>query len=155
MVAENHLVSKRQLVFYFFTKTCVCINVKIDNVKNLSIITPTEMSTCERGFLERAMAENEYLDSKKVRHWLSVADAIRDRCDVDILTDRVKGQLYKTLQKIIQDIPFSELIGLVEDSARLIQRCEQIDGASDENYQVVASGRTNLAVFGFVQSLQI
>lgn len=101
------------------------------------------------------MAENEYLDSKKVRHWLSVADAIRDRCDVDILTDRVKGQLYKTLQKIIQDIPFSELIGLVEDSARLIQRCEQIDGASDENYQVVASGRTNLAVFGFVQSLQI
>ena len=77
------------------------------------------------------MAENEYLDSTKARRWLSVADAIRDGCDVDVLTDRAKSQFYKTLQKIGQDIPLSELISLLNDPERLRQRCDDIEGASD------------------------
>ena len=46
------------------------------------------------------MAENEYLDSTKAQRWLSVADAIRDGCDVDVLTEKVRAAFYKTIQKM-------------------------------------------------------
>ena len=77
------------------------------------------------------MAENEYLDSTRARRWLTVADLLRDGCDLDVLTDRVKGQFSKTLQKIGQDIPLSDLISLMDDPAKLRQRCDGIEGAVD------------------------
>ncbi len=89
------------------------------------------------------MAENEYLDSTKAQRWLSVADAIRDGCDVDVLTEKVRAAFYKTIQKTGQEIPLSELISLMSDHAKLRQRCDEIDGASDVKSFLVEAALAN------------
>jgi len=100
------------------------------------------------------MAENEYLDSTKARRWLSVADGLRDGCDIDVLTDRAQCQFHKTIQVIHHDIPLSELLALMNEPEKLSQRCNEIDGASDvKSFLIEASlGKDNPAdaIFQFL-----
>lgn len=77
------------------------------------------------------MAENEYLDSTKARRWISVADALRNGCGFDELSELAQDRFYKTLRKIGQDIPLTELIASVGDLSKLNALCKTIEGATD------------------------
>jgi hypothetical protein len=90
------------------------------------------------------MAENEYLDSTKARRWLSVAEGIRDGCDIGELTSRVQDRFYKTLRSICNDLPFAELVAAVDDPQKLIRLCMSIEGASDVTDFLVQAALQNV-----------
>jgi hypothetical protein len=78
------------------------------------------------------MAENEYLDSSKARRWQSVAQAIRDGCSDDEITDRVQDCFYRTLRAIAKDLPLAEMIAVAaHDPDELARMCDGIEGGLD------------------------
>ena len=77
------------------------------------------------------MAENEYLDSSKARCWQFVAQAIRDGERPEIVADRIERCLHSTLKQIRRDLPLGELIRALDESDKLHDLYDQIDGAQD------------------------
>lgn len=77
------------------------------------------------------MAENEYLDSTKSRRWLAVADGLREGCDLDELTERIRAKFYKSLRELGQEIPLDALIANVNAPVKLEAICHSFEGASD------------------------
>ena len=78
------------------------------------------------------MAENEYLDSSIARRWQSVAQAIRDGCSVEEITDHVEDCFYKTLRAIAKDLPLSKMIAAAaDDPDELARLCDEIEGGLD------------------------
>lgn len=77
------------------------------------------------------MAENEYLDASKARRWQSVAQAIRDECGDEEITDRVQDCFYRTLKAIAKDLPLSDMIRAAADPAEFRRLCEGIEGGLD------------------------
>ncbi len=78
------------------------------------------------------MAENEYLDSTKARRWRAVAEGLRDECDSEELTERVKNQFYKTIRRIQKDLPqFADMLAAIDKPDVLQGICNQMIGAAD------------------------
>lgn len=78
------------------------------------------------------MAENEYLDSTKARRWRAVAEGLRDGCDTEELTERVKNQFYKSLRQIQKEIPqFADMLDAVGKPDVLREICNSVVGAAD------------------------
>lgn len=78
------------------------------------------------------MAENEYLDSSKARRWQSIAQAIRDACGEEEVTDRLQDCFYKTLRAIAKDLPLPDMIrAAVNDPDEFQRLCTGIEGGLD------------------------
>ena len=59
------------------------------------------------------MAENEYLDSRKARRWLAVAEAVRNRCPIGEVEKLVLDRFRKAWRNIAKDVPLEEWIAAV------------------------------------------
>lgn len=78
------------------------------------------------------MAENEYLDSTKARRWRAVAEGLRDGCDTEELTERVRNQFYKSLRHVQKEIPqFADMLDAVDKPDVLHGICNSVVGAVD------------------------
>lgn len=99
------------------------------------------------------MAENEYLDSTKARHWQSVATGIRDGCNADELTARTKEQFFRTLKKIESDFPLANLIGAIDDLPRMTSILDGIDGGEDVKDHFLEAAKSGLQSEQALQSM--
>lgn len=92
------------------------------------------------------MAENEYLDSSKVRRWQSVAQAIRDGDSSEDVADRIEDCMHKTLRQIRKDLPLDELIRSLDDPERIRGVCDQIDRAHDVKYFLIEAAQMDASL---------
>ncbi|MCL4193245.1 MAG: hypothetical protein KJZ87_16025 [Thermoguttaceae bacterium] len=77
------------------------------------------------------MAENEYLDSRKARRWLAVAEAVRNRRSAGEIGKLVLDRFRKTLRSIAKDMPLEEWMAAVDDPTELERAFDAVDGAVD------------------------
>jgi hypothetical protein len=95
------------------------------------------------------MAENEYLDSTKARRWQAVAEAVRNRRQVEEVTELVLDRFYKTLRSIAKDLPFANWVDAVENPTELRRLSQGVKGGLDVKdlllrAAVEAKGRENV-----------
>jgi hypothetical protein len=81
--------------------------------------------------LQVSMAENEYLDSSKSRHWYRLVRDVAADAGPKELAECMMGRFCKTLRVIAKDIQLGELIRLARVPGELDRICATFDGAVD------------------------